>query len=262
MRWAAQFVGTAVMSKRGRELCLVRSLGGGVYEHKGRGATLVRSGPTAKPPSAQEAETLDVFCCEYMPRAGDIVLDIGAGMGEEAVTFARLVGPTGRVICVEAHPWTFAQLQQACALNGLDNVTPVQRAVSDRPGTIQIDDGVAGDTGWVGARIGAGQTEVEATTVDELTADLDRVDLMIMNIEGAEQLAIRGMHDSLAKVRNVVVSCHDFVLEPGYSGGDPAWFATYETVTAFFRDAGFVLGPRRDDDPRAWVRYHVYASRS
>jgi len=36
MRWAAQFVGTAVMSKRGRELCLVRSLGGGVYEHKGR----------------------------------------------------------------------------------------------------------------------------------------------------------------------------------------------------------------------------------
>jgi FkbM family methyltransferase len=259
-RWAAQVVGTAVMSSRGRELCVVRSIGDGVYSHKGRRATFVRSGPTSTPPSVQEAETLDAFCCAYMPQPGDIVLAIGAGLGEEAVTFSRLVGPTGRVICVEAHPWTFAQLQRACALNALDNVIPVQRAVSDRGGTILIDDGVAGDTGWSGARIGAGETQVEATTIDELTAALDRVDLLTMNIEGAEQLAIRGMRDSLAKVRHVVVSCHDFVLEPGYPGGDPRWFATYDTVSAFFRDAGFVLGRRRDDDPRAWLRYHMYAS--
>jgi len=249
------------MSRRGRELCTVRSVGDGVYVHKGRRATFVRASPTGMPPSLQERQTLDVFCHTYTPRAGDVVVDIGAGMGEEAVTFARLVGPAGRVISVEAHPRTYSHLQRVCAINGLDNVTPVLCAVSDRPGVTVIDDGPEGDAGWASARIGAGNTRVEATTIDALTAELTRVDLLTMNIEGAEQLAIRGMVESLPKIRHVVVSCHDFVLEPGYPGGDPAWFATYERVSTFFRDAGFTVAPPRSTDERAWLRYHMYASR-
>ncbi len=182
-------------------------------------------------------------------------------MGEETVTFSRLVGPTGRVISIEAHPCTFEYLRLTCSLNRLDNVTPLQLAVCDSPGTARIDDGVAGDAGWVASRVGIGVIEVPATTIDALTAELDHVDLLKMNIEGAEQLAIEGMRGSLEKVRHVVVSCHDFVLGPGYPGGDPSWLATYDTVTEFFRTAGFTLAPQRTMDARPWVQYHVYASR-
>lgn len=54
-----------------------------------------------------------VFLRNYQPKPGDVILDIGAGAGEEALTFSRAVGSSGRVICVEAHPRTFRCLQKA-----------------------------------------------------------------------------------------------------------------------------------------------------
>ncbi len=87
------------------------------------------------------------------------------------------------------------------------------------------------------------------------------VDLLKMNIEGAEQLAIRGMTESVEKIRHVAISCHDFVLMPGFAGGDSAWFATYDTVTGFLRDMGFTLAERRLTDPRPEIPFYVYGSR-
>jgi hypothetical protein len=54
-----------------------------------------------------EALTQHNFFWGYRPRAGDTILDIGAGLGEETLTFSRAVGDQGQVICVEAHPRTF-----------------------------------------------------------------------------------------------------------------------------------------------------------
>ena len=45
---------------------------------------------------------LDHWTWGYLPRAGDTVIDVGAGIGEEAVIFSRLVGESGRVISIEA----------------------------------------------------------------------------------------------------------------------------------------------------------------
>src|SRR4051794_2340625 len=38
---------------------------------------------------------LDSWAWEYRPQAGDTVIDVGAGVGEEAVILSELVGPTG-----------------------------------------------------------------------------------------------------------------------------------------------------------------------
>src|SRR4051794_22461299 len=43
----------------------------------------------------------------YQPKEGDAVVDIGAGIGEQALVLSRLVGPTGKVVCVEANPEAF-----------------------------------------------------------------------------------------------------------------------------------------------------------
>jgi hypothetical protein len=48
-----------------------------------------------------------IYCYEYTPRLNDVVLDVGAGVGNATLLFARLVGSNGRVIALEAHPTTF-----------------------------------------------------------------------------------------------------------------------------------------------------------
>jgi hypothetical protein len=67
------------------------------------------------------------------------------------------------------------------------------------------------------------------------------------------------MGKALGKVRHAVVSCHDFVLDQGFSVGDQSWFATYDTVRAFFLEAGFTLSPRRSRDDLPSLKYYVYA---
>ena len=47
------------------------------------------------------------------------------------------------MIAVEAHPTTFAMLRRTVELNHLTNITLVQAAVMDRPGTVAISDEVS-----------------------------------------------------------------------------------------------------------------------
>ena len=82
------------------------------------------------------------------------------------------------------------------------------------------------------------------------------VDLLKMSIEGAELDVVRGAVDALSAVRNVVISCHDFLTE---SDGDDAR-RTFEPVRAILVQAGFALRFRAED-PRPWVRYYIYGTR-
>jgi len=83
--------------------------------------------------------SVDFWTFLYKPKTGDIVFDIGAGVGVDAIVFSQLVGDTGRVYAFEAHPWTFRALEKCCALNRL-SVEPVQMAVADAKGTLWISD--------------------------------------------------------------------------------------------------------------------------
>src|SRR5258707_6922154 len=59
---------------------------------------------------------LDFWFGNYQPNPGDVIVDIGAGRGEDVLPFAREVGPAGKVIAVEAHPATFKHLLRFCDL--------------------------------------------------------------------------------------------------------------------------------------------------
>ena len=127
----------------------------------------------------------DVFLRDYMIRPGDVVLDIGAGIGTEALPFAHLAGDAGKVISVEAHPATFAMLERVCRLNDLKNVELVQAAVMDSDEPVMISDmreGFCQEN-----RVGdPGGIEVPGVTIADLVAkfNLDRIDFIKMNIEG------------------------------------------------------------------------------
>jgi FkbM family methyltransferase len=227
----------------------------GAWRHRYRQGVIVS--PTPVGPSWKNADraTVDVFLHSYTPQDGDVVFDIGAGWGTEVPTFSRLVGPTGRVVAVEAHPWTCDLLRRTVTANRLENVTVVQAAVSDQPGELSISD-LENISNTV--MNGADGHVVEAVTIDGLAkrVGVDRIDLLKMNIEGAERLALRGMVGTAPRVRHVVISCHDFRADRGH--GDV--FRTRAEVAETLAEMGFELSFRMDD-PRPWVRDSVYGAR-
>ena len=203
--------------------------------------------------------TLDSFCHAYTPAAGDTVVDVGAGIGEEALTFSSLVGPTGRVVCVEAHPGTFERLEAAIERNRLGNVEAVNLAIADRRGEVQLSDEPSGRY-TINRLIQVEESiAVPAETLDGLyeRCGLERVDLLKMNIEGGEGLAIQSWDEALRRTRHVAISCHDFVL--AVEGASPE-FATFERVKAAVERAGFAV-ETRPDAPEPWNRYYVYGRR-
>ncbi len=200
--------------------------------------------------------THDVWEGAYTPTVGDVVVDVGAGIGTEIHRWSRSVGPTGRVIAIEAHPRTFHQLRVFCTLNRLDNVTPIHRAVSDGSGMVRISD----DENYLAASIvgTSGEIEVACESLDDLLAGLgiERVDYLKMNIEGAEVAALHGMGRTLERLGTTCVSCHDFRADWGHG----EHFRTRAEVTDVLRRAGYEVSAR-GDDPRAEVRDQVNGRR-
>jgi len=228
----------------------------GAWIHHYRGAKIPHAElGRAAPPSVFTAFAREISLYEYTPQAGDVVFDIGAGVGAETLLFSRLVGPSGRVVSVEAHPRTYRRMVDLCDVNGLGNVTALQVAVSDTDGVIEISDLRSHLQNTIIGQGGNG-IEVPARRIDRLAAELgiNHIDLLKMNIEGAERQAIRGMGTALARTRHVCISCHDFLADD--SGQEE--LRTKAFVREFLTERGFRI-TTRDDAPDPWTRDYVYA---
>lgn len=185
------------------------------------------------------------FLWKYEPHPGDTVVDIGAGVGEETLTFSRGVGPRGKVICVEAHPRTYRCLEKLVHYNDLSNVRCIHRAIADTSnGTAMIVDS---DT-YLASRLNTAKgTPVRTLTMDALHQQLGlgRIHFLKMNIEGAERLAIHGMSDTLKHTEVLCISCHDFLAER--TGDDT--LRTNEEIRLFLEENGIRILERRTGPP-------------
>ena len=51
--------------------------------------------------SAQRVDGKDFIQTDVLPKAGDVILDLGCGTGELSACLAELVGPEGKIIGVD-----------------------------------------------------------------------------------------------------------------------------------------------------------------
>jgi FkbM family methyltransferase len=205
------------------------------------------------------SDTKEYWLQHYDPHEGDTIVDVGAGRGEDTLTFSRAVGEAGRVIAIEAHPATFAILKSFCRLNRLTNVTPVHLALMDKAGTVRIAES---ESSWMENAVEFGEgglgIPVRAGTLTEIFTQqrLKQVAFMKVNIEGSERYALLGMEPILQQIGQICVACHDFRAEQG----DGEQFRTRAFVEAFLVKHGFTLASRPNDS-RAGIRDHVFGLR-
>ena len=69
-----------------------------------------------------EKAVKSISCEHYLPGKGDTIIDLGAGVGFETFYFQKLVGESGCVHAIEAHPNTSFLLNLLCLNNNYKNV--------------------------------------------------------------------------------------------------------------------------------------------
>jgi FkbM family methyltransferase len=251
MAFPAGLAATVMISVLGQKWCRVRHRDG-YWEYRWREGTAFVSDLHLHATPGDPLAFGDVVFWDYQPKVGDVVMDVGAGLGAVLFALRTKVGPSGHVYGFEAHPATFAKLHQLCELNGWCNVDIVETAIVDRSKRVAISDCESYEAANL---FSLGAHEVNGITLDEFVSQrsISHIDYLYMNIEGAERLAIQGM-DRVARITDhVCISCHDFL------GTD--FGRTNEQVRTWLEAQGFRLRNPRIDHRRPYVQFFVHGSK-
>ncbi len=187
---------------------------------------------------AKESDILwvceNLFFHHYLPKGNDVVVDLGAGYGDEALYVASK-SPDVTYIGVEAQPVIFE-----CLANTFRQ--PGEKFIAS-PYAITDAESVKFVSHFSYAAVG----EIPEGYIDVPTMEwadflrrykIDRIDLFKMNIEGAEKEILQGI-DNFSFIKRFIISCHDFRA----NNGDGEYFRTKEFVVSTLEKNGYRIKP-------------------
>ena len=141
----------------------------------------------------------------WLLKEGDVCVDVGANVGFYASLAAEMVGPTGQVLAFEPMPEALHVLRENARRH--PQIFVHATAVSDRDGSARLIVAVSGDrsslrSGY--AKKIKREEDVPLTTLDAALTQLDRLDLVKIDVEGAELDVLRGARQVLQRHQPVV----------------------------------------------------------
>lgn len=128
-KWIAPFLVMALLAAPG--------LLNGAQKSEGK-----RAGSGAAREEQQRAEAIRKLCRALGVGPGDTVADIGCGGGADTVTFASVVGPTGRVYAEEIAPGALTNMIKKVRALNLEQVVPILGQSADPclpPGALDLE---------------------------------------------------------------------------------------------------------------------------
>jgi len=159
------------------------------------------------------AEPNEFAFLDSVLKEGMVFVDGGANEGLYSLFAARCVGPSGKVFSFEPSQREFDRLTCNIRLNGLENVHAVQAALADAPGELELNIACSAHSGHntlgkFAHEVPLLRTErVSAQTLDGFAAEagLTRVDVLKLDVEGAEHWVLEGARGVLRQMRPIIL---------------------------------------------------------
>jgi FkbM family methyltransferase len=185
-------------------------------------------------------EPAETLCLEQRLKPGDVFIDIGANAGYFSLIASKLVGSEGKVIAFEPNPSLARALQLNLVRSEADNVSVEQAACSnsDQPVSLYISPSSnSGKTSLFPTNAKSATHVIVPTTPLDAFAkkfSLDRIDMVKIDVEGAELLVLEGMEECLRRFRPQVI----LELEPALMA---AAGTCLQDFFVFFNSCGYEL---------------------
>lgn len=179
--------------------------------------------------------------------AGMTFVDVGANVGLFSIAAAKKV-QDGRVLAFEPCGWTHNRLVKNQRLNGVTNLQTIHTALGQRTGEAILHVNVSGKDGLntIGRPTHGDSEVVDAEKVPVVTLDdalqqcsIDRVDVMKMDVEGAELLVLLGARRLLSSSNAPLVLYEASSLSKGldYHPVEEAWLLQKYGYSLFVLDS-------------------------
>lgn len=171
-----------------------------------------------------EAFNLDFFSSHLQP--GITFMDIGANIGVYTAVAAKHIGVSGTVIAVEPDESNCSFIRRTIRRNGFTNTTVIQKAAGNRCGNAELFlcDLNKADHRIYDATGDRPKVIIEMTTVDAIleSTPLTGLDLIKMDVQGAELLVFHGMQKTLRVSPKVKIILEFWPWGIERAGGNPA----------------------------------------
>lgn len=141
-----------------------------------------------------------------------LIVDCGANIGM-AVLYFKWLYPKARIMAFEPNPNTFSLLKKNVEANNLQNVELFNIGLFDKKTEIPffIGDNLATLEGSIRSdRGGKNQMNIQTEMLSSILKDISKVDLMKMDVEGAEINIIRDLYNNkaLSKIQECLIEYH------------------------------------------------------
>lgn len=193
--------------------------------------------------SFSDYEVFETELIEKELKEGDIFVDIGANLGYHTLTAAKRVGPSGKIYAFEPEPKNFKLLQKNIETNnytdrcelirkGISNKTDKEKLYIDpyNYGGHALFDHFQKPEVFLGAQASKNIPsrnnfiEVEVVALDTFLGKNKKVNVIKMDIEGAEALALQGMIETLKANNEIAVFSEFSPSAMSMLGSDPKKF--------------------------------------
>lgn len=189
------------------------------------GIVTLRSGAKIRTTHVDHLQLLLSYLGTFEPLALDVMrrhlaiggtmLDVGANIGLFTIEAAQTVGPSGRVISIEAAPHHALSVKNSVALNNMTNVEVVSVAVGDVDGeaTLILPHGANYGMFTLGKVDGNESFSVAVRKIDDIIGER-RIHFVKMDIEGSEYRALLGARKTLERDRpSILIELNEAALQ-------------------------------------------------
>ncbi|MCB0480379.1 MAG: FkbM family methyltransferase [Flavobacteriales bacterium] len=143
-------------------------------------------------------------------KPGGVFIDVGTNVGWHSLNASKAVGKDGLVICFEPFTLNWNRLNKNISLNPeMTNIHAEKLGVGAESGTITLNYNFESNNAGMASQFGSGgqYEEVQVVALDMYIkqAEIDKIDLIKIDIEGGEYNALLGMEDVLRSFKPILM---------------------------------------------------------